>query len=165
MSQHVPEDLLQAFVEGDVGEQLAIHIAEHLDGCPACSTRAAGMEPLAAAFAAVEDPVPPPGLTQAVLARVDEPDRVPMLEIGVGVGLLVCAAGLAVGLDGPFALAAQDAVLLNAAATMGRGVGHALGAFQLALVGSTLLAAIGCAVTFHFAALPSHSSSALRRSS
>src|SRR5688500_20047826 len=91
MSQHVPEDLLASFVEGEVGEQLAVHIAEHLDGCPACATRAAGLEPLAAAFAAVLDPVPPLGLAQAILARLDEPDRLPVLEIGIGAGLLGCA--------------------------------------------------------------------------
>ena len=38
MNQHVPDDLLIAFVDADVGEQVAVHIAEHLDGCPACAT-------------------------------------------------------------------------------------------------------------------------------
>ena len=72
MSQHVPEDLLAAFVEGEMGEQLAIHIAEHIDACPRCATRAAGLEPLAAAFAAVEDPVTPEDLVSAVLAEAVE---------------------------------------------------------------------------------------------
>ena len=44
-SQHVPEDLLQAFVEGEVGEQLAVHIAGHLDECPACAQFAIVTEP------------------------------------------------------------------------------------------------------------------------
>jgi anti-sigma factor RsiW len=160
MSQHVPEDLLQAFVDGEVGEQLAVHIAEHLDGCPACATRAAGLEPLAAAFAAVLDPVPPLGLAQAILARLDEPDRLPVLEIGIGAGLLGCAGFLALGLESPLALAAQLGIVLNAFATLTRGLSTALGTFQFALVATTAATLAGGLVTLHYAA---GSSPALRR--
>ena len=68
MSQHVPDDLLAAFVDGEVSEQLAVHIAEHLDDCPACSAQAVALEPLAAAFAAVEDPRVPADLVASILA-------------------------------------------------------------------------------------------------
>ena len=111
MSQHVPEDLLQDFVDGEVGEQLAVHIAEHIDACPSCATRAAGLEPLAAAFAAVRDPVPPPTLVASILARLDEPDRVPIPEIGIGVSLLL-AAGLIVAANSR-CCAADDAAKGN----------------------------------------------------
>jgi anti-sigma factor RsiW len=160
MSQHVPEDLLQAFVEGEVGEQLAVHIAEHVDGCPACATRAAGLEPLAAAFAAVLDPVVPSGLSQGIFARLEEPERLPVLEVGVGAGLLGCAAFLALGLESPLALAAHLGVLLNAAATLTRGLSTALGSFQFALVASTAATLAGGLLTLHYAA---GSPSALRR--
>jgi anti-sigma factor RsiW len=161
MSQHVPEDLLQAFVDGEVGEQLAVHIAEHLDGCPACATRAAGLEPLAAAFAAVLDPVTPPGLAAAILARVDEPERrLPVLEIGLGAGLLGTAAFLAVGLESPLALAAQLGAVLNAFATLTRGLSTALGSFQFALVATTGAMLAGGVATLHYATGPS---STLRR--
>lgn len=91
-SGHVPDDLLSAFVEGDVNEQVAVHIAEHLDACPACATRAVTLEPLAAVFAAVEDPVPPPDLHAAILTEVDRPERGPSIEVGVGAALLAAAA-------------------------------------------------------------------------
>ena len=151
MSQHVPEDLLQAFVEGDVGEQLSVHIAQHVDDCPSCATRAAGLEPLAAAFAAVEDPVCPEGLTEAVLTQFAQPERVPFLEIVVGASLLAAAAVLAMGVHSPIAMATDVSVILNAVATLGSGLGASLGSFQLALVASTLFAALGCGITLHFA--------------
>ena len=160
MSQHVPEDLLQAFVDGEVGEQLAVHIAEHVDGCPSCATRAAGLEPLAAAFAAVLDPVPPSGLPQTILKRLEEPERLPVLEVGVGAGLLGCAAFLALGLESPLALAAELVVVLNALLTLARGLSTALGSFQFALVASTAATLAGALVTLHYAA---GSSPALRR--
>ncbi|MBX2801209.1 MAG: hypothetical protein KTR31_26255 [Myxococcales bacterium] len=155
MSQHVPEDLLQSFVEGDVGEQLAIHIAEHIDECPSCATRATGMEPLAAAFAAMEDPVAPRELAHTVLAELRQPERVPVLEIGVGVGLLLCSAAMALALQSPLALAADFAVALNAVSALGRGLGATLGSLQTVLTVSTLLSAIGVAATVHFAGQPS----------
>lgn len=158
MSQHVPADLLQAFVEGEVGEQLSVHIAQHIDDCPSCATRAAGLEPLAAVFAAVEDPIPPPDLTEVVLGQLDQPERAPMLEISVGAGLLACASCLALGIEGPVALATDLSVLINAFATLGRGLQISLGSFQLALTASTALAAVGAALTLHFASLPSGAS-------
>lgn len=155
MSQHVPEDLLQAFVEGEVGEQLAIHIAEHLDACPACATRATGLEPLAAAFAAIRDPIPPPDLARRVLAGADEPDRLPFGEIAIGLALLVCAALLAAGIDHPLKLAADVGVFLNALEVLGRGLATSLSSFQLALALLTAATLTGGLVTLHYAALPS----------
>ncbi|HHO50965.1 MAG TPA: hypothetical protein ENK18_08860 [Deltaproteobacteria bacterium] len=163
MSQHVPADLLQAFVEGEVGEQLSVHIAQHVDDCPSCATRAAGLEPLASVFAAVKDPIPPPDLTQVVLSQLERPERVPTLEISVGAALLACASILALGIEGPTALATDLSVVVSAFASLGRGLQAALGSFQLALSASTALAALGVALTLHFASLPPKTS--VRRAS
>lgn len=148
---HVPEDLLQAFVDGDVGEQVAVHVAEHLDECPACSTRATGFEPLAAAFAAVDDPVPPDGLGLNALARARQPDRLPMAEVAVGAGLLAAAALLAVGLQTPGAMLADFGVTFQAMDAMSRGVLASFGASWTALAICTFAAGAGCAATFQIA--------------
>ncbi|MCB9676807.1 MAG: hypothetical protein H6737_16950 [Alphaproteobacteria bacterium] len=120
MSEHVPEDLLVAFVEGEMGEQLSIHIAEHLDSCPMCATRAACLEPLGPAFAAMEDPEVPEGLAAAVLAAAAEEERPPQLEIAVGIGLLVAAIGVFVLLGEPLALASHGMVWLGALSAAGK---------------------------------------------
>lgn len=108
---HVPDELLQAFVMGDVDDSVAIQVAEHIDSCPSCNTRAATAEPLAVAFAAVADPRPPTLLVEAVLrasalptpelalARVAEDGHGPAVEIGVGLALLLLAIVLT-GLGG-----------------------------------------------------------------
>ncbi len=155
MSQHVPEDLLQAFVEGDVGEQLAVHIAEHVDACPACATRAAGLEPLAGAFAAMSDPVAPPDLVARILAtapeRADEPERLPVAEIFAGGLLLVGSALLMLGLDGPLATLADLGVVLNAVVALTRGLAVGVSSFQVSLVVATLGTLAGLLFTLHFA--------------
>jgi anti-sigma factor RsiW len=156
MSQHVPEDLLQAFVDAEVGEQVAVHIAEHIDACPACATRAAGLEPLAAAFAAIRDPVPPQPLVASILARLDEPDRVPIPEIGIGVSLLLAAAALLVVLDQPLSMLIEAGVLLNTISTLARGAATALGSFPVPLFASTAVALLGALATLHFAHDPEH---------
>lgn len=151
MTQHVPEDLLQAFVDADVGEQLAVHIAEHIDACPACATRAAGMEPLAAAFAAVCDPVPPANLVSSILVRLDEPERLPLPEIAVGISLLLSAAALILAMDGPWALVVEAGIALGTLSTLARGAAMALGSFPTALAVSTAVALLGALATLHFA--------------
>ncbi len=70
MSPEHPDDaLLTAFVLGDVSTELGVQIAHHLDGCPQCAARAAGLDPLTHAFAAVEDPELPEGLLATILER------------------------------------------------------------------------------------------------
>ncbi len=121
MSQHVPDDLLSAFVEGEMGEQLAIHIAEHLDSCPACATRAVGMEPLAAAFASMPDPDVPPDLAASVLAIASEPEpaRAPRTEVAIGLGMLVAAFLLFVVLGDPVGSFNQSALWMRALSSAG----------------------------------------------
>ena len=154
MSQHVPEDLLTAFVEGDMGEQLAIHIAEHLDACPACATRAATMEPLAAAFAAMEDPVVPDDLAAAILDEFVRPEPVPVTEIALGFALLGAAAAVAATMGSPLGMAIEFGVVLDALATLGGGLITGLGAASTTILTlRTLLALGGCFVTARLATL------------
>ncbi|MEZ4319766.1 MAG: hypothetical protein R3F61_19785 [Myxococcota bacterium] len=122
MSEHVPDDLLSAFVEGEMGEQLAIHIAEHLDACPMCATRAVALEPLGPAFAALPDPEVPEGLAAAVLAAAAEEERPADLEIGIGIGLLVAAMVGFLVLGEPLALASHALIWVGALSSAGRAV-------------------------------------------
>ena len=154
MNQHVPEDLLSAFVEGEVGEQLSVHIAGHLDECPACATQAAGMEPLASAFAAMDDPVPPDELVALILEEFDKPEPIPVVEIALGFGLLAAAAAAAATLQSPLGMAIEFGVAIDALATLGSALITGLGASSSALLTlTTLLALGGCFATARLAAL------------
>lgn len=148
MNHHVPDDLLQAFVDGEVGEQVATHVASHLDACPSCATRAAGLEPLAAAFAAVEDPVPPEALRGAVMARLRRPERVPVIEVAVGALLLAAAALLSLGLQSPVSAIADLGTSLEMLDVFTRGVSSAVGSNPLGLVAAVVMLAAGAAVTW-----------------
>jgi predicted anti-sigma-YlaC factor YlaD len=133
VSHHVPDDLLKAFVAGDVDEPKAVEIAEHLDCCDSCCALAADLDPLAAAFAAVQDPEPPPGLVEEVLAAYHRPQRTPVLEIVLGGGLLAAAASLMVVFGDPVQAAVRVGVLVDALGTAGS---------QIALAGSNSLFAL-----------------------
>lgn len=147
MSQHVPEDLLNAFIEGDVGEQLAIHIAEHLDSCPSCLNRAVALEPLSAAFAALPDPQVPDDLVAAVLAEAAQPERLPITELGIGFGLLASAGAVATLFGNPVAMATEFGVVLSALGNVARVVATGLASSGPALTLFTVAALTGLAVT------------------
>ena len=83
MSEHVPTDLLEAFVEGHVPEQLACHIAEHLDSCPGCLNRVTALEPLSPVFASAKDPVLPEDLVTAILIEAESPAARPVVELAL----------------------------------------------------------------------------------
>ena len=153
MSEHVPQDLLTSFLEGDVSEQVAIHIAEHIDECPRCLNRATAMEPLALAFASLDDPEPPDDLVESILILAAEPDRLPSAEMMVGAGLLGFA-GLLVGVTGnPVGLVVELGIVLSAVAGIGRALAEGLvhtGALASIV---TLLAMLGSLATARFADL------------
>lgn len=151
MSEHVPEDLLAAFVEGEVGEQLAIHIAEHLDSCPSCLNRAAGLEPLHAAFAAMPDPEVPEDLVAAVLAEAAEPERLPVTELGVGAALLAAAGFVAAVFGNPVGMAVDFGVVLMALGDVLRVIAVGLESSATVLIAVTLLATMGLFVTARLA--------------
>ncbi len=149
--QHVPDDLLAAFVEGDVGEQLAVHIAGHLDDCPACSARAAGLEPLHAAFAALPDPPVPADLVPAVLEAAARPEPMPWVEAGVSAALLLAAGAVAALLGDPVGLAADFGVVLSALSDGARVAALGLASSGPVLVTATAVALIGVILTARLA--------------
>ncbi|MCB9665520.1 MAG: hypothetical protein H6732_15515 [Alphaproteobacteria bacterium] len=110
MSTHVDDALLARFVAGDLGEHAAAHVALHLDACPACANRAREADPLARAFAAVDDPVVPEGLVAAALAEVEARGRATderLLGLGLAAALAVTASMLSVLSTGPVGWAAR----------------------------------------------------------
>ena len=136
---HVHDDLLRRFVDGALDDEVAASVAIHLDSCSRCATRAATLEPLALAFAAVDDPIVPAELPHDILTAIHAPP-VPVIEptLGAELGLalaLAAAAALLVVItgDGP-------ALMVDAAAAMG-GASAAFGALSLDLVepGAALL--------------------------
>jgi anti-sigma factor RsiW len=136
MSQHVPDDLLHAFIDGDMGEQLAIHIADHLDSCPSCATQAAHLEPLATVFASVDDPEIP-DLVGAVFAELDESERIPVTELTIGGALIGLATMVAMALGDPMAAVVQLGVLADIAPSLSQNV--VLGMSMWSLATSLLL--------------------------
>lgn len=150
MSAHVPDELLYDFVDGDVGEQLAIHIASHLDACASCAARAHNADPLAIAFASMDDPEVPDDLVAAVLAAAERPGRAPWTEVAVGSSMLAAAAILTLWLEDPVAVWGRIGTVLTA---FGSGAEHLLGeSVLLGLVASSVaftlftLAAVATAV-------------------
>jgi anti-sigma factor RsiW len=105
LSQHLTDPLVQDFIDGDLTDAVAVQLAEHLDHCPHCSARVAHAEPLAAAFAEVQDPPLPEGLIDAILVRAAN-QSAPVggffrkrPEVWAAAGLLAAAA-LLLGLTG-----------------------------------------------------------------
>jgi anti-sigma factor RsiW len=155
MSEHVPNDLLHAFVEGDVEEQLAIHIAEHLDQCPHCATRSATLEPLASAFASCDDPVVPEHLATAVLEELArQPHGRAVPEVAVGAGLLVLAAALAAATQHPVTLLADVGSMISAASAVVRSAALGLTPYALASSATMVAAGLGAAFTLRIAQAP-----------
>ena len=128
MSQHhPPHDRLEAFVLGDLAQEEAIELALHLDSCAACATCAATLDPLAAAFAAVDDPVPPPALLEALVAQARAPARLgpePAIAaalLGAGTLLLFVAGGPAQTLAGIGATSRALVTVVEAVVAQGGG--------------------------------------------
>jgi len=151
MSEHVPHDLLIAFVEGDVGEHVAVHIAEHIDTCPACATRAASLEPLGPAFASMDDPPVPADLVDAVLAEFHTEERPPVTELMVGGALLGAAGILAMVTQHPVTLLADLGSVLGATEAVVRGVAAGLSPFTFAAATLTVVAGAGSVATMRYA--------------
>ncbi len=119
---HVGDDLLRRFVEGDLELAAATDVAVHLDACARCAAQAAVTDPLASAWASVDDPVVPEDLTgrieAAVLAEQSQrPRSQAPSEIWVATGLMAAAALLFVALGDPLALVTEAASASLAVAT------------------------------------------------
>jgi len=101
MSQphHPSAHELGRFVEGDLTDEVAVSVALHLDDCPACATHVAGLDPLATAFASVDDPPVPGVLLEALLAEARAPAQrgpepvIAAVLLGLGTALLFLAGG------------------------------------------------------------------------
>lgn len=115
MNHHPADEVLQSFAQGELGDHLAAHTARHIDSCPRCANRALALDPMARAFASVDDPPVPPSLiadlleaaakpevapSQEPVSSAEPPDARPLgwAEIGVG-GLLLTAAWATLWLD------------------------------------------------------------------
>ncbi len=143
MTQHISDGDLERFVTGELDEVEAVEVARHLDECVSCSNRAIVIDPLAPAFAAIEDPEVPDDFGASVLAQLERP-RLPLLELGIGVGLLLVAAGLIVVVDGPVRPIVDSFSVARAAASVISGFASTLSlGEQTAILMVTLVGAIG----------------------
>ena len=105
MSQHLTDALLHHFVQGTLEEPVAVNVAEHIDHCAHCATRAAHADPLAGAFAETLDPPVPEDLVDQILRRAAElplqKDARPSLRPEFWVaGALLAAAAVLLGITG-----------------------------------------------------------------
>ena len=146
MSYHVPDNLLLAFVEGDVGEQLAIHIASHLDECPACATRATAFDPLAASFAACVDPMTPADLLPAVLEALDQPSPTKRWEISIGIALHLIAAMLVAAEGEPVTVMLQMGTIIETLPSLTRSLQQVMSAYIVAIMGFALLTGLAASL-------------------
>lgn len=138
---HVTADLMERFALGEVEEDVAVAVALHLDACASCATLAASLEPLAAAFASVDDPVVPPDLVPSVLYALRSPRRAGP-EPAVATGLLALAL-LSLLLGGaPGDLLIAVASLLRAVLTASEAV------LATMVAPAPLLAALGLVALF-----------------
>ncbi|MEN0068185.1 MAG: hypothetical protein AAGA48_39045 [Myxococcota bacterium] len=149
MSLHIPDDVLECFVLGDLDEERAVQVATHIDECSFCANRAAAIEPLGLAFASVEDPELPETFKANVLAELNRP-RFPAVEFGVGIGLLIAAASLIWLVEGPVTPVVDSFTFAHATSSVLEGLTSTLSlGEQAALV---MLALIGGLGTLRFAA-------------
>lgn len=94
---HVPSDLLDAFVQGDVSEEDAVRVALHVDDCAACQARAVAADPLATTLASASKLSLPDSLVQglagSVMADLERRASVasPVTPVA-GIGLVAAAA-------------------------------------------------------------------------
>lgn len=154
MTRHVGDDVLRRFVDGDMDDNLATEVALHLDECPECANRANLVDPLASAFAAVEDPPLPLELASRVeqaLAQVSSPvARRPDVLSPVLGGVLFAAAAVLLWLGGdPFPLVRETFTGLWGVVLGVQAVAHAMPALSLVLVGLGIGILAASVATFH----------------
>ncbi len=120
---HLHDSLLLRFVDGRLDDQEAVEVARHLDDCPACAARATAAEPLAQAFASVDDPDLPQDLVTTIVATARQRPAVAFpREPAVAAGLAAVAGLVFLGLGAPTELAATLGLLGDALGTVLRTV-------------------------------------------
>lgn len=141
---HPSTTLLAQFMDGDVAEAVAVALADHIDVCPSCSARAAQVDPLHLAFAAVPDPAVPVDLLElqpdpAQTGRRWSPEPVVAAALLAGAAAILMGAGAPEQVLQPMAhLASGVWTLLQA--TIGRST--ALVAIWLVAASALLMVAV-----------------------
>ena len=103
---HPDHRTLEGFLHCVLEEPDAVAVAVHIDDCPACAAWVSAHDPLASAFASVEDPPLPPNLVAAALAasgRAKGPGPEPLIAaflLGAAATLLLVGGGPARALSG-----------------------------------------------------------------
>jgi anti-sigma factor RsiW len=67
---HLTDELLSAYLDGELSERRAGTVEEHLEGCTPCRTRLDGMRRVVRSLSRLERVTPPPLLAQRVERRV-----------------------------------------------------------------------------------------------
>jgi anti-sigma factor RsiW len=150
MHDHISDKVLQAFMEGTLGQSTATDVAIHLDQCSKCATRSTAMEPLRHAFASLPDPLVPENLHAQIIERLNrEPSR-PSVEIWLGLSMLAAACILIAFTFNPWSIlsgSVSTVVTTHAAvvqtAHLFSGYTSLLGALSLTtILGSVVIVAI-----------------------
>ena len=96
MTPHPDSETLQLFARCELGENLAVHVAEHLDACPSCAAQVVALDPLQRLMRTQVEPELPDGLVEAILHDARQPQHVSAiqsdLEVLIGIGMLTAAA-------------------------------------------------------------------------
>jgi hypothetical protein len=98
MTRHLDDALAQGFVDGLLPGPDRAACAAHLAGCPECTLLVDSYRALVEALDDLDAPLPPSGFTQAVMAAVDERERVRVWERRLALGIVGVAACAAVAL-------------------------------------------------------------------
>jgi anti-sigma factor RsiW len=139
MNDHLSDDVLERFTAGRSPTGEAVQAARHIDECAGCAMRALALDPLAPAFASVDDPPLPEGLESAVLDAASRPVA-PAVPAWPAAGALLASAALllAVGSDPTAALVAAGRLATTLLVT-GGALGHLLPQAPLVLAGLAVL--------------------------
>lgn len=148
---HVPDALLGRFVAGDLHSDLhsddAMAVANHLDDCAICQARVAALDPLAQAFASVDDPVTPPQLMAQVVEHAlgqHQPTDTTIPAVGAGLAVAAMAVLVLTGAPGE---------LLGGLQALGSAFGAVLRAVEIPVAVITPIWAAAAMFTFAAAAV------------
>lgn len=94
---HLDDDTLRRFVEGEMGDHLAEHVALHLDECPRCAGRLVALDPLAPLLARTPAISTPPGLVDTILVAASAPAPADRSVRAVWVGCALLGASALLG--------------------------------------------------------------------
>lgn len=145
---HVPDALLASFVRGALPDDEATTVALHIDDCGACQARATNAEPLAQAFASVDEPALPPDLVAGVLAQVDAGGRrLGTIVPAAGLGLAAAAVLVLLLVGDPSSLLSGVGALLGAAEAILRAVDVPLALITPVWFAAAALSLAGAAIT------------------